>query len=137
MPENGAISSVISSGNISLIKNDELKYLLNSWPGKINLYKYSTALLHDVVMNGIKPAIMKYYPIQNLQMVNTLEDSLSRETSDVSLFEYSQNLIFSDMELANNVELKRIDSENAWTRAIEIRDLQQEILTLVSEELKN
>ena len=137
MPENGAISSVISSGNISLIKNDELKYLLNSWPGKINLYKYSTALLQDGVMNDIKPAILKYYPIQNLQMVNTLEDSLSRETSDVSLFEYSQNLIFSDMELANNVELKRIDSENAWTRAIEIRDLQQEILTLVSEELKN
>ena len=119
-PDKGAISSVISSGNISLIKNDKLKYLINSWSGKVEHYEYGESNIRNHVINGIIPTITRYYPIQNLQMINSLDYSPG-DVNDTSPFQYDQKLIFSDLELVNNVELKKTDTETAWTRANELK----------------
>ena len=136
-PETGAINSVISSGNISLIKNEELKYLLNSLPGKIDEYKYAETNIREGAMYHIKPLVVKLYPMRFSQVVNDLGEVIPGEAVDKSPFDYNQSSIFSNMELTNNVEMKRFDSEIAWDRAIKIKAYQDQILNLISGELEN
>ncbi len=81
-----------------------------------------------MVKRDITPIVSKYYPIQNVQIRS---DSLTS-----SHFDYDQTQLLSSLDLANHVEMKRIDSEGALELAFDLQEFQEEILTLIREELE-
>ena len=126
-PADGVLKSVISSGGLSLIESDELKYSLSSISGLINDYNHWVSIdLHNL-RNINSPFIIKNYPLQNLPF---LSNQLGKSKFDSNPHKLSRSMEFESM-----IGLRWINSWGLKSRSEGIHEVQASILGMIEEEI--
>ena len=128
-PNQGSLSSIISSGQITIISNESLNVKLTEWPGLLEDYNYTQRIFYDLSKKQWMEFMLNVYPIRDHQVETAFG------TTGPSRFHYNQERILSTMTIETIAEFKRIDSENAHTKLKNLENLQTEILDLIKQEL--
>ena len=130
-PKDGALNSILTSGKISLIKNNELNSKLASWNSLMNQYNMALNWSEKDVFDMVLPYIQKKYPLKRaLKFFNS-------DTKIKSKFKFSQEALLSDMEFETIVAERIIDASDSYDAAKDLYEFQSEILKLIKNELKD
>lgn len=70
----GVIDEIITSGSLSLIKNDSLKYMISLWSGEMGDLAEDAIIRRDYWIHNVSPLIRKFIPIRNIDEINTRSD---------------------------------------------------------------
>jgi len=128
-PKKRTITSLISTGKISIISNDSLIVLLGQWSENLEGYQYGMDIIYDLYQYQILP-----YTVEQLHFRNAMID-VGHGNSGPSSFSYHADKILSDSKLENLVELRRVNEESIELNAIKLEENQAEILELIEKEL--
>ncbi len=129
-PKDGVINSIISSGKISLIKNNELSSKLSSWNSLLNKYESAYKWTERDFFELILPYIKKKYPFKR-----TLEH-FGNEIIESSKFKYSKKELLSDIGFESLVANRVIDASDILFASKKLYSFQGEILILIENELE-
>lgn len=61
----GVMNDITASGNLDLIRNENLRYALNQWTGELEDYKEDIIIRREYWINNIPRITYKYIPIRN------------------------------------------------------------------------
>ncbi|MDT0557843.1 DUF6090 family protein [Ichthyenterobacterium sp. W332] len=128
-PKEGVINSVITSGKISLIKNNELNSKLASWNSFLNHYKTTLNWSEKDVFDLVLPYLKENYPLKRVLRL------FGSENIKKSTFKFSQEAILSDMVFETIVAERIIDASDSFEAAQKLYDYQAEVLELIKTEL--
>ena len=70
----GVMNDIISSGNLELIRDPELKYALNQWTGELEDYKEDVIIRRDYWVSNVPPIMNRLLPIRNADATMDRED---------------------------------------------------------------
>jgi hypothetical protein len=130
VPKEGVINSILASGKISLIKNNELNSKLAAWSSLLNQYNTTLNWSEKDVFELILPYIKDKYPFKRtLTYYGT-------ETKEKSKFSFSQEALLSSLEFESIVAERVIDANDVLEAANELFNFQADILELIETELK-
>ena len=128
-PSLGVVNGIISSGDLSLITNIELKYLLSSLTGQLDIYDYWAGITYDKHVQIDYPFIIKRYPLKNLPFEGIeLKEGRSK-------YEANQKSLIESFEFESMVDLRHVNAVNLYTLAVDIEELQGKLLLLIDKEL--
>lgn len=130
VPKEGVINSILASGKISLIQNNELNSKLAGWSSLLNNYNTTLNWSEKDVFELILPYIKDKYPFKR-----TLP-YYGSETLEKSKFSFSQVALLSDLEFESIVAERVIDASDVLKSANKLYDFQSDILKLIETELK-
>lgn len=128
-PNTATITTLISSGKISIISNDSLALLLSKWPEKLESYQFGTTIIYNLYQNQILP-----YTVEQLHFRNSMID-VGLGNTGPSRFSTNQENILSDPILENLAELRRVNEELLQLIAIDLKTHQAKILRLIKKQL--
>ena len=133
-PSDGVINSIMASEQLSLIKNNELKYLITTWPGRYQAYSFNIKINYDYYMNHIYRFLSKNYPLKNMEVYSVFTD-----IGDVgpSRFSVDQETMISNPEFENHVEMRRLNADVLLTSAKSLYEFQEQLLAIIEIELSN
>ena len=127
-PSDGVINAVISSGDLSLIKNDQLKYSISSLSGLLKDYYHWAEIDYNNLTNYTGPNIIKNYSFKNFPFAKALGQSK---------FENSPEQLMNSSEFESHITLRWVNAVGLKERAISIKEEQTKIIELINEELKS
>ena len=128
-PKEGVINSIISSGKISLIKNNELSSKLSSWNSLLNEYNTTYKWTERDVFELIA-YVKNKYPYKR-----TLKHFVNKSNEN-SKFQYSKKELLSDLGLESLIANRIIDANDVLDAAKDLNNFQMEILIIIENELK-
>ena len=131
-PTTSVMDLVISTGQIQLIKNDSLKLAITLNNGLLPLYKMTARRAENVVLDIIYPKLEKEYPLKNIQGGRLTNFGEFRKNNTA----YKGLTIFKDLGLENAIELRRILSSDILVVAKMIQSSQENVITMIEEELR-
>lgn len=73
-PRLGVINDISSSGNLELIRDSKLRYLLNQWTGELDDYKEDVIIRREYWINHASSKINKLLPARNQDTFSDRED---------------------------------------------------------------
>lgn len=129
-PKEGVINSILASGKISLIRNNDLNSKLAGWSSLLNSYNTTLNWSEKDVFELVLPYIKDKYPLKR-----TLK-YFGSETKIKSKFKFSQEALLSNLEFESIVAERVIDANDVVDAANKLYDFQAEILELIESELK-
>jgi hypothetical protein len=129
-PNEGVINSLISSGKISLIKNDDLSSKISSWNGLLDEYNTTYKWTERDVFE-LLAYIKDKYPFRR-----TLKN-FDIETVRNSTFEFSKEDLLSDLGFESLLANRIIDAQDVLVSSEKMYRFQNEILELIEKELEN
>jgi hypothetical protein len=130
VPKDGVINSILASGKISLIKNNELNSKLAAWNSLLNQYNTTLNWSEKDVFELILPYIKDKYPFKR-----TLKYFIS-DSVEKSEFSFSQEALLSSLEFESIVAERVIDASDVLDAANKLYRFQAEVLELIENELK-
>lgn len=128
-PNTVTITSLLSSGKISIISNDSLALLLSKWPEKLESYQFGTTIIYNLYQDQILP-----YTVKQLHFRNSMID-VGLGNTGPSRFSTNQEKILSDPTLENLTELRRVNEELLQLIATALKSDQAKILSLIKKQL--
>jgi len=131
-PNKSVLNSVIASGDINYIENEEITYKITHWKGKLEQYNYWITVVSSISIDQIIPFTLEYFPFRNMKSMKGLEYF---DKATLSEFVFDQNRLLTSMEFENLVEIRRLISIQLKVSIEEIQISQDEILRLIKEEL--
>ena len=72
----GVINDLSSSGNLELVRDPELRYLLNQWTGELNDYREDVIIRREYWINYGPNIVNKLLPLRNTDAYQDREDYL-------------------------------------------------------------
>lgn len=70
----GVMNDIISSGNLELIKDSNLRYVLNQWTGELDDYEDDAVIRREYWINNVPPILYKFLPLRNADATMDRED---------------------------------------------------------------
>ena len=134
-PNKSVLNSVIASGDINFINNEDITYKITNWNGKIEEYNYWISIVSSITIDQIIPFTVKYFPFRNMKAMKRFEYFFKATT--LSKHDVDQNRILTSMEFENLVELRKLVSIQLRVIVDEIQNEQAEIIRLIKTELEN
>lgn len=128
-PKDGVINSIISSGKISLIKNNELSSKLSSWNSLLNEYDTTYKWTERDVFE-LLAYVKNKYPFKS-----TLKHFVNKSNEN-SKFQYSKKELLSDLGLESLLANRIIDANDVLDAAKDLNNFQVEVLIIIENELK-
>ena len=61
----GVMNDITSSGNLELIRDSKLKYVLNQWTGELDDYKEDVIIRREYWVNNVPRIMYKFIPLRN------------------------------------------------------------------------
>jgi hypothetical protein len=127
-PSLGVVNGIISSGDLSLISNYELKYMISSLTGRLDNYEYWAKVRYDKHINVDYPFLLSRYPIKDMLYGGDIHIQGSK-------FESDQLPLLTSLEFESIVDLRFVNAVNLSRLAKDIQDLQGKLLILIEEDL--
>ena len=125
-PSDGVLNAVISSGDLSLFENDELKYSLSSLSGLIKRYEHWVEVdYNNIIASG--PIIIERYSLRNFPFVATLGQSK---------FEGNPHQLSRSLEFESYVVLRWNNAGTLKSFAVDIYEEQDKIIQLIDAEIQ-
>ncbi|MEJ2161877.1 MAG: DUF6090 family protein [Robiginitalea sp.] len=117
-PKPGASNNLINSGNLSLIRNEELRNLLTLWSGVNAELDDDEQLAIAYSQQTILPFIAEHYPMSNLERFDNLDAFYSMRGFTDSLIVASPEVRLFDVEglLTNPVFQSHISAKKMYAR---------------------
>ncbi len=131
-PNKSVLNSLISSGDINFIKNEDIIQKITNWNGQLEEYNYFISMNSSISIDLIIPYTVKNYTMKNLKpsgIYEVADDHISSE------FDLDQNILLTSMEFENLVEQRRLASAGLTIVANNLKISQTEIIQLISKEL--
>lgn len=129
-PNVGVINSLISSGKISLIKNDELSSKISSWNSLLDNYnKHFKWTERDVF--ELLAYIKDKYPFRRGLKIFYIETIRNSE------FEFSKQDLLSDLGFESLLANRILNARDILSNSERMYRFQKEILDLIEKELEN
>lgn len=134
-PNNSILNSVIASGNINHINNEDIIYKITNWKGKIEEYNYWITIVSSISIDLIIPYTINKFPLKNMNSI-MLDPSKFYDKNNLSKFEFDQNKFLTSMKFESLVEQRRLISIQLKMKVNDIYSEQDEIISLIKKELK-
>ncbi|WP_445386462.1 DUF6090 family protein [Robiginitalea sp. IMCC44478] len=132
-PINSATNSIVSSGKLELLQNEELKSFLNQWEFYCRRYGNNILLQPKSITDQLLENRSLFFPIRNFGY-----DGDWVRKGDVigpTELEHNTKLAFRNPELENLLESKRIAMTESLGFLIWVEKIQKDILAILTEEL--
>ena len=133
-PNETVIRSIVSSGNLSNIASDSIKFLLTDWDAEMEDYKHMSAIIAKLVEDHIKPFLFETYPIRNMRIYEELENDYPPLQDSRLGIEFDK--MYNNLPFENMVDLRRIDTQGQANKLQDLKALEQRILALIDVELQ-
>jgi len=133
-PKKSVLSSLISSGDINFIKNEDIIQKITNWNGQLEEYNYFISMNSSISIDLIIPYTVKNYTMKNFKSTGVYEEWDDHISSE---FDLDQNILLTSMEFENLVEQRRLASRGLTIFAKNLKIVQTEIIQLISKELNN
>jgi hypothetical protein len=140
-PKPGASNNLINAGNLNLIRNEELRYLLTLWSGVDAELDDDEQLSISYSQNTIVPFLAAHYPISNLERYDfTLTHYDLKQALDVlePLPErqvYDPATLLDDPVFMSHVSTKKMHAVHNAMECQRVVESCEEILELIEKEL--
>jgi hypothetical protein len=128
-PKDGVINSLVTSGNISLIRNTDLSSKLSSWTSFINSYHTTYKWTENDVFEQVLPYIKDKYPFRRTLKIFEVENV------SISKFEFSKDALLSDLGFESLLANRLINALDVLDAAKKLSTFQDEVLSLIESEL--
>ena len=119
-------NAVTSSGDISLIENDQLKYTLSSLSGFLNDYQHWAEVDYDNIQIYIAPFLMRNYTWRSLPLFAKLGQSK---------FEVDPIILARSSEFESHVAVRWVNVEGLKTVANILYEEQTKLIKLIEAEI--
>lgn len=129
-PTLGVVNGIISSGDLSLISNHELKYMVSSLTGRLDYYDYWAKVRYDKHIYVDYPFLLSRYPMKNMEYGGDTHIQGSN-------FKSSQLSLLTSFEFESIVDLRNVNAVNLSKLARSIQELQSRLLLLIEEDLNH
>ncbi len=131
-PKKSVLSSLISSGDINFIKNEDIIHKITDWNGQLEEYNYWISINSSLSIELIIP-----YTVKNYTMKNMKSSGIFKEWGDhiSSEFDIEPNKLLTSLEFENLVEQRRLACRGLTIYANNLKIAQTEIIQLISKEL--
>lgn len=140
-PKPGASNNLINAGNLNLIRNEELRYLLTLWPGVHAELEDDEQLSIAYSQNTIVPYLAAHYPLSNLEYFDvrlthyTTQKDLNAPENLPSRREYDPASLLNDPVFMSHVSAKKMYAIHNAMECQLVVDSCEEILRLIQREL--
>lgn len=127
-PAYGAVSTLISTGNIDLIKSDSLKYMLSDWPNRIENFREEGVWNGEFLRDHYEPYLREHFP--NYRLLRKNSSKLTHGLAELYLKELKSGVYKNLMADATFY---------AWLQVYQFPDFEKyidKIISLSEEELK-
>lgn len=128
-PSLGVVTGITSSGDLSLISNYELKYMISSLIGRLDYYEYWAKVRYDKHINVDYPFLLSRYPIKDMVYGADIHTQGSN-------FEADQLSLLTSLEFESIVDLRYVNAMTLFRIGKDIQELQGSLLILIEEDLK-
>lgn len=125
-PSNAVLNTVISSGDLSLIQNDVLKYSISSLTGLLADYEHWIKVDYNNLHDHTGPFIIKNYSFKNFPYAATLGQSK---------FDFDPLKLIRSSELESSITLRWLNAKNLNRIATNIQEQQAKLIEPIEEEL--
>jgi len=129
-PTVGRIDALLGSGQIALVRSDSLQAALASWPTVLANMEENERLVVDGVTERVIPYLASRYP---LAVVDARVGII--EPARPNAFPVRRRALLTDLEFANLVEDRWVQTEFAVADGEPVRQLIEDILRLIDAEL--
>lgn len=141
-PKPGASNNLINAGNLNLIRNEELRYLLTLWPGVHAELDDDEQLAIAYSQNAIVPFLATHYPLSNAESYDVgLTHYGARK--DIGQFikvalrkAYNPETLLSNPTFMSHVSAKKMYALHNAMECQLVVDSCEEILRLIQKELE-
>ena len=141
-PKPGASNNLINSGNLSIIKNRELRSLLTIWSGVVAELEDDEVLAVNYSHNHIIPFMALNYPIRNLEIFDVQESYYKNSANENIPNENNIYISYDAEELLNNpvfqnhISAKKMYARHNYIECMFVIKNCEQILELIEVELK-
>jgi len=97
-PTQNTLKEVLSSGNLTLLTNDSLKYQLLQWSAELNEISEAWSTLDEFNQNALFPYLTKNVSMRNIDSYSLMQ------WEKKSKFNVSYETVFNDMEFENHLD---------------------------------
>ena len=140
-PKPGASNNLINAGNLNLIRNEELRYLLTLWPGVNDELDDDEQLAIAYSQNTIIPFLSVHYPMSNLEKYDsglthyTTRDDVNAPDHLPERRDYDPAALLKNPIFLNHVSAKKMYALHNALECHLVVESCLEILRLIQEEL--
>ena len=131
-PNRGVLDTLIASGKIGLIQNDEITTKLNAWSAALVVYN-DRLRRRDINVERYKATLEKHYSFRDALLASR---DWMRPPSP-SNFEHDHQALLSMPELENAAEFSRVNFVGMADNLEIIESLQSEVINLIDGELSS
>jgi hypothetical protein len=129
LPKFNPITTILSSDKLEGIKDEKIKNKIATWKYSFDNYKDNLKFAYDHYTNYMYSFISENYPIKNLK------DGLL--ISDQSFFDIDVRSILSNSTFENHVKLRSFQEKFIYDSALELYDIQKNIIENIELKLSN
>ena len=129
-PTAGRVDALLGSGQIALVRNDSLQAALASWPTVLDDMEENERLIEAISTERVLPYLATRYPLivtdQRAGMIQPLRPNP---------FPVERRALLTDLEFANLVEDRWVQTRFVIVDGEPVRDLIDEVLRLIDTDL--
>lgn len=122
------ISTLVSSGSISLIASKEIRYKVSKKLELLDEYNYLLNIRDGNIETLISPYIIKYHSFRNLSPISK---------NDGSRFTTQQISMLRDIEFETIVELRRLNAYSLHQFIQELDKIQKDLIALIKKRIND
>ena len=140
-PKPGASNNLINAGNLNLIRNEELRYLLTLWSGVDAELDDDEQLSISYSQNTIVPFLAAHYPISNLERYDftlthyDIQIGLNASETLPAPEAYDPSALLDDPVFMSHVSTKKMHAVHNAMECQRVVESCEEILDLIEKEL--
>lgn len=141
-PKPGASNNLINAGNLNLIRNRELRYLLTLWSGLVADLSDDELIAVNYSQDVIIPYLVLHYPMSNIERfeINSSYSGYNSSKGDASLLirnrsESDIKKLLSDQTFQSHISVKKLYALHAKMECTPVVETCERILQLIKEEM--
>ena len=120
-PEDGVLRDIINSGKLSILQNQELRYILTSWESKFSDIKEVEMDLLNSINTMINPFFFEYYSKRNVGMKSLFGESrFSFSPKQILENKFLENIIVQNWQINSHIKSRYIKLNKEILQTIEI-----------------
>ncbi|MGB5188806.1 hypothetical protein [Robiginitalea sp.] len=140
-PKPGASNNLINAGNLNLIQNEELRYLLTLWSGVNAELDDDEQLSISYSQNTIVPFLAAHYPISNLENYDftlthyDIQNGMNASETLPARQTYDPSALLNDPVFMSHVSTKKMHAAHNAMECLNVVESCEEILELIEKVL--
>jgi hypothetical protein len=136
-PRRGVIDEVISSGKLSLIQAENLRYKLTQWSGELGSIQEDIVMRREQFFNGLVPACNQHISLRNTDHTQKREDFYRADKLEaISYPQENYDRMLSATTFDGELHMYYINQFFVYQNEEKLRSFMNEVLALIDENVR-